>query len=431
MLSYEKLKFLVWNNVHALPGWQIKLWQSVHFRRLVSHTYEHIPLYRILWKERGITKKTVQKMSNLCLLPTVSKKTFLESTPDKYVYNYSPIYPYEWLSTSGSTGTPFRFIFPASGDGSHDIERLYVIAKRWRFLEWDGIPFDKILSTNVVKMGDRKWFDLPGIYVHTEQLRSKPGETLEQVRALRAKAIFGFVSKIIEFCTVVRKHNMVGKISFPYCSTMGEILTKDQRHFIGETLLCEVYDRYSTEELRTIGIECREHSGFHLSSESLILEIIDENGNVLPPETEGKIVITNLFNKVMPFIRYEVGDRGVIHGRKCSCGLATPLFTVAGRERTLRFGIKNLYYGDVNGLISKYVNAILQWQIKKMSEEHVEFLFVKGDTYTSSTERHVRATLERLLGKATRIVIRAVSNMQLTKAGKTDVFIDATKQDVL
>lgn len=429
MPEYERLKFFVWNNVHTLPVWQIRIWQSLHFRRLIEHAYAHIPLYRALWNERGLTEKTVKKMRNLRLLPTVSKETFIRNTPEAYVYNYSPTYPYEWLSTSGSTGTPFRFIFPASGNGSHEIERLYIIAKRWRFLEWDGIPFNEILLTNVVKMGDRQWFDLPGIYVSTEEFRSRPKEILNEIYPLRAKAIFGFVSKIIEFCSAIRERNMVGVISFPYCSTTGEVLTQDQRNFIRDTLSCDVYDRYATTELRTIGIECREHKGFHLSSESLILEVVDERGNSLPPNTEGKIVVTNLFNKIMPFIRYETGDRGAILSKKCPCGLATQLFSVAGRRRTIRFGTKNLYYGDLNGLISKHVNAILQWQVKKLSEKHAEFIFVKGKTYTLSTERQVFKALERLLGKEMRIDMRAVSNMQLTTAGKTDIFIDASKSE--
>ena len=126
----------------------------------------------------------------------------------------------------------------------------------------------------------------------------------------------------------------------------------------------------------------------------------------------------------MPFIRYAVGDRGTVLKKKCPCGLATPLFIVEGRTRTLHLGTKNLYYEDINRHISSHVSAILQWQIKKINEKHIEFSFVKGRTYNPSFENHIRTRIENLLEKDTQIEIRAVSAMQLTTAGKTDAFID-------
>ena len=47
----------------------------------------------------------------------------------------------------------------------------------------------------------------------------------------------------------------------------------------------------------------------------LFVEILDENDQPLPYGKEGRIVITNLYNKAHPFIRYEIGDYGVLDER--------------------------------------------------------------------------------------------------------------------
>jgi phenylacetate-CoA ligase len=67
--------------------------------------------------------------------------------------------------------------------------------------------------------------------------------------------------------------------------------------------------------------EC-EAGEIHVHSDSLILEVVDSNGNLLPQGKEGEIAITPLWRNSMPFIRYLIGDRGAL-GTKCKCGRGT------------------------------------------------------------------------------------------------------------
>jgi phenylacetate-CoA ligase len=81
-----------------------------------------------------------------------------------------------------------------------------------------------------------------------------------------------------------------------------------------------------------IAQECKAKRGLHINVEHVILEIVDEGGVVLHGEP-GRIVITDLHNRVMPLIRYDTGDVGTLSTRQCPCGITWPLLEVIqGRQ---------------------------------------------------------------------------------------------------
>ena len=80
-----------------------------------------------------------------------------------------------------------------------------------------------------------------------------------------------------------------------------------------------------------IASECEMHNGMHLSADNLYVEILKNNEPAGSGEM-GMIVITDLHNYGMPFIRYRVGDVAVVRQDKCSCARGLPLIgDVEGR----------------------------------------------------------------------------------------------------
>ncbi|MFC2082815.1 hypothetical protein ACFLSG_02105 [Candidatus Bipolaricaulota bacterium] len=104
-----------------------------------------------------------------------------------------------------------------------------------------------------------------------------------------------------------------------------------------ENFGCKVVDYYSCDEVGNIAWECpvNEHK-LHISTDGCVVEVVDESGAPLRAETEGLILVTNLFNRTMPFVRYRLGDRGSLLGEgdvRCPCGYLGPSLTLlAGRE---------------------------------------------------------------------------------------------------
>jgi phenylacetate-CoA ligase len=105
-----------------------------------------------------------------------------------------------------------------------------------------------------------------------------------------------------------------------------------QRGLIERVFGCPVFDLLGSREVGLIGSECDRHEGLHLNADNLIIEFLDEENRPVPQGEPGRIVVTDLLNKAMPFIRYDTGDIGIWTERPCSCGRTLPLMKcVEGR----------------------------------------------------------------------------------------------------
>src|SRR5439155_12732952 len=118
-------------------------------------------------------------------------------------------------------------------------------------------------------------------------------------------------------------------------TSSGDVLTASDRAAIEAAFGVKVYDYYCCTEASYLAWECDAHQGLHLNADFNIVESVDANNQPVPDGQRGaKILVTNLGNRVMPLIRYEISDQIEIMpgGQPCRCGCALPrIRTVAGR----------------------------------------------------------------------------------------------------
>jgi phenylacetate-CoA ligase len=81
----------------------------------------------------------------------------------------------------------------------------------------------------------------------------------------------------------------------------------------------EIHDTYGSRETMLIAAECGAHAGLHLSEENLVVEVV-ANGKATADGDPGDVVITDLHNYGMPFIRYQNGDVARTAKGDCACG---------------------------------------------------------------------------------------------------------------
>jgi phenylacetate-CoA ligase len=104
-----------------------------------------------------------------------------------------------------------------------------------------------------------------------------------------------------------------------------ELMPSSMQRAIEEVVGQPVYDQYGTSEFNRMAWQCREKRGYHLDADSVIVEILNESGQPARPGEVGRIVATGLINRMMPLIRYELGDLAVASDRRCSCGRSLPM----------------------------------------------------------------------------------------------------------
>jgi len=96
-------------------------------------------------------------------------------------------------------------------------------------------------------------------------------------------------------------------------ATRGELLGETTRRAIESAFGCRVGDFYNCEEVGNVAWECpRDPKTLHVNTDACIVEIVDSEGNPLPAGVEGRVLVTNLYNCTMPFIRYALHERGIL-----------------------------------------------------------------------------------------------------------------------
>lgn len=126
--------------------------------------------------------------------------------------------------------------------------------------------------------------------------------------------INGYTSSIVLFAKFLQKKNIVLVTICPSlkaCMVTSEMLFEDDKILLEKQLGIPIINEYGASELDLIAFQNPEGE-WQVNSETLFVEILDENNKVLPYGQEGRIVITSLFNKAHPFIRYEIGDIGIL-----------------------------------------------------------------------------------------------------------------------
>ncbi len=118
-------------------------------------------------------------------------------------------------------------------------------------------------------------------------------------------------------------------------TNMSEPLPLSSRETIQEVFGVRVVDNYAMAECMALSNGCTRYSGSHVNTDQALLEIVDEHNRPVPPGTPGsRVLVTNLYNRVQPLIRYEIGDVITLSPTPCPCGSNLPLISsIQGRTK--------------------------------------------------------------------------------------------------
>lgn len=181
--------------------------------------------------------------------------------------------------------------------------------------------------------------------------------------------------------------------------SIGETLSDDLRAATRSLLDVDIADTYSSQELGTIALQCPQSGMYHVMSESLIVEVLDEQGEPCLPGQIGQLVITDLHNLATPLIRYGIGDYAEA-GPACPCGrgLAT-LKRVVGRERNmLLLPDGRRHWPLVGAYYFRDIAPIRQFQIIQREREMIEVRLVSDSPLTDAQEARLGELVRESLG---------------------------------
>ena len=199
------------------------------------------------------------------------------------------------------------------------------------------------------------------------------------------------------------------------------MLLANERRVIEEAFGSKVFDRYGSEEVGLIASECERHEGLHLSIEQLYIEFLKADGTLAQPGEEGAIIITDLNNRAMPFIRYRIEDLGVPAARACSCGRGAPLMErLTGRVADYLKRRDGSMVAGVS-LVERTLTAIPgieQLQIVQAAIDQVELNVVRAPDFSAATEQALLAEFGAVFGAGVKISTHYVDRIPQERSGK-------------
>ncbi len=254
----------------------------------------------------------LRSLSDLQRLPLLRKETLRELGPEPFWSDHAGWYQTD--QTSGSTGRVIRVRHDAAAYGYHGATVLR------RFLTSGYRPWWTIAQIKPFPRPHR-WFQSLGLFRRTVVSSTLPeDEIARRVLDLRPQLLMGYPVMLRS----VRRHlddrdleQLRSSLRLVFSDS--ELLPEASRQQLSSSYGVPVCDEYSAYEVLTVGAHCR-FGSMHVDEDRIVLEIVDDEGRVLPEGEEGVVVVTHFRERAMPLLRYVLGDRAVVGPPGCRCG---------------------------------------------------------------------------------------------------------------
>ncbi len=410
---------------YLLDRWALKhstYWSREQLDALTETRLAHlcaqaarIPFWKTVFLQHPHTGKTYREY--LTQLPIISRSDFktlpIESYCDRALLATSLR-----DRTSGSTGVPFTFFLDRG-----TLLALWAIRDRQCYVASRGIRYPLVIFRADIHL-QKRFYKPHFVYLRGyHDVAERFGALEEKImkRAPHGAVLYMFPSSAVALGRFMEESGKT--LPLKALVATGESVPPDMRAYIEKTLGAPVALAYGSQESSCIAFEC-ERGSMHINEEDVLVEIVDAEGKPLPDGVEGKVVVTHLGYRVMPFIRYHNGDQGTIGVSACLCGCTLKTITITGRTPTLishRDGY-TLTLTEVSALFNEYANAVQLFQIVHKAPDRIHVCVVPGPEYAEEKER-LAARLARKLHPETHLTIEEVAHIETSASGKMRYYV--------
>lgn len=333
-------------------------------------------------------------------------------------------------STSGSTGTPLKFY--KDRDATAFMDAVMYHSYSWhginigdRQARFWGMPYNlkknyteklKDLLMNRIRFSA---FDI------TEE---KMSQYYYRIKKFKPAYIYGYPSLIYEFICFLKRNSLdIRFLDLKALIVTGEIVSPYQLEVIKGELNVPIVNEYGCTEVGIIAFQCT-MGMMHVMSHNIILEVIKSGRQVI--DEEGDVVITELNAKIMPFVRYKIGDRAILKSEKCNCGLAFPVIEILE-------GRKDDYIITPDG--KKVYDAIFAYTFKKGIKKFkaiqkkldlIDVYIVKDENYDEQLEKHYIQKLRENINPNIDFNFIYTSELNHEKSGKFKYFVSEVNKNL-
>ena len=396
---YDDIKSILENN-QGVP-------REEYLDRILKYATNHVDFY-----------KSYKSYSSLNDFPVINKNFIKE----QYEQFQSPEYKNSkviTMSTSGSTGTPFVV--------RQDLnKRNRVLAEMMYFWGRAGYQIGmKYVFFRIWASENRKSritaFSRNLVMYDTLDLGEKNFKNIREIlkNDKKIKILLGYPStfdKLANYLIVCGDKPEMFKVES--IITISEGLSEAVRKRLKLVFDCPVISHYSNTENGVLAQECLENKEFHVNTASYVVEVLSmESNDPAQPREMGRVVITDLFNKAMPLIRYDTGDLVRLE-ESSKCSWNTPVFgKIEGRIHDLIYSTNGTPISPHGiGMIMDTHERVVQFQFIQEDAKRYVLKLNGGKEYNSDKE--FVDHFKEILGSDAEITVEHVSEIPVLASGK-------------
>jgi phenylacetate-CoA ligase len=428
---YNELSRSQWLSRQEIHSLQLE-----KLKNMVNHCYYHVEYYREKFDQVGLKPENIKTLDDIRKIPFLTKNQITENLYFGIISDNHIKKDMLKIVTSGSTGTPFTCFADR-----------YQLEMRWaatlRSMEWTGYVFgdrcarlwhqtigmslSQIIKEYIDSFLSRRIF-IPAYTISSNKIDAYMNKLCKQKPVL----IDGYA----ESFNFLAQYLATGKridLSPKAILSSAQILPEPSRRIISKIFGAKVYDKYGSREFSGIAYESGEEDVHLVVAENYIVEIIKNNLPAQPGEL-GEIVVTDLNNKCLPFLRYKIGDLAIALDpkRMSKCGRGLPLIgRIEGRIQAIIIGANNNFLPGTffAHFFKEYMHCILQYQIIQNVLGEVDLKIIKGSRFTVEQFNSIIEKLRVHLGDSMKINVDFVNDIEMIRTGKHQGAISNIKID--
>jgi phenylacetate-CoA ligase len=397
--------------------------QAGQWQKLVSlldHAWNQSPYYRETLSSVGFKPGDLKDWSDLQRLPILTKLAITENAAGMISLDSrrEKLVP---RKTSGSTGVSLNFyVDDDEFQFKRGVENYRDQWTGWKMGEWRAFTWGNPSYLHSFRGRIRNYlldrcFSLDTLRMDDQMMAAFAAEIFRR----KPTMLFGHAHSLYLFACYWRDRNLP-LFHFKGILSTAMVLHPHERELCQSVFQSPVFDRYGCEEVSLIASECETHEGLHVNTDSLVVEVLKGNSPAAVNES-GRVIITDLINKAMPFIRYEVGDTAMRSDRLCSCGRTYPLLTgVTGRIADYLQTPEGQWVSGISLTenFATLVPGIHQIQIIQEKSDFLRLRIVRGRSFDEESGRQIADLVQQRFGERMKFLVEFVDFIQPEPSGK-------------
>lgn len=403
--AYMRLR----NNLQkSLAQLEAEQWQA--FCDIVKYAYHNVPFYHSLYDREGFSPNDLKTPDDVQAVPITQKSMFQQEdvkqllarglVPDQLVHK----------RTSGSSGSPLNVYYTPE-------DRVYRTLIHLRALLYNGMTFrDRMahISDSRHAPDYRYLFQKLGFLQKEFVCAADPPERqLELLQRIQPAVIYSYASSMVLLSSEIERMGespIIPKFVF----TTGELLNPTDRELINSAFSVRLRDLYGLIEMGDVAWQCPECQGYHLNIDSAFVEV-----GFSDRQEYGRLILTNLHSKTMPFIRYQVDDVVTKHKSDlCPCGCHFPrIDVIQGRADDWLYSADGRKVSPLIFVIAS-IPGVLQYRMIQRNFDHVIVEILPGKGYDNQTLTKVREHVQEIMGNGLRVDVYQVARIPKQRSGK-------------